>query len=93
MAVKPADFREIDCKVCANLDFGFSMAFQTIADIEQEEFQPHIIKLDMDIAVIGEDIETRGELDMLRDKGSGKFQGYYFARPAIEQLPAVNFVS
>ncbi len=90
--MKPAELREIDCKECANganPDFDFTMTFQSIVDIEEEEFQPQLIKLDMGIGVI----ETREELDVLRDKGISKFQGYYFARPAIEHLPAVNFVS
>lgn len=46
---------------------------------------------DMNIDIIGEGIESAEELDFLRSKGISKFQGYYFARPAIEQLPAVSF--
>ncbi|WP_449257500.1 EAL domain-containing protein [Bosea sp. (in: a-proteobacteria)] len=39
------------------------------------------------IAVIAEGIETRQEMDALRDLGIKLMQGYYFARPAIEHLP------
>ena len=81
------------------------------------EFQPHIIKLDMDlirnldsnrvrqsivkgvvgtaleldITIVAEGVETRAELDTLRAMGVNLFQGYLFAKPAIEQLPTVDF--
>jgi len=41
------------------------------------------------ISVIAEGVETLGEAVALRALGVRLFQGYYFARPAIEQLPAV----
>ncbi|MDR6759239.1 EAL domain-containing protein (putative c-di-GMP-specific phosphodiesterase class I) [Mycoplana sp. BE70] len=37
--------------------------------------------------VIAEGIETRQEMDALRDLGINLMQGYYFARPTIECLP------
>ncbi|MCS3902859.1 EAL domain-containing protein (putative c-di-GMP-specific phosphodiesterase class I) [Methylohalomonas lacus] len=72
---------------------------ELIRNIDQSKSRQSIVSgvihtcLDMGIDVIGEGIETREELDVLRDKGISKFQGYYFARPAIEQLPTVNFIS
>jgi EAL domain-containing protein (putative c-di-GMP-specific phosphodiesterase class I) len=41
------------------------------------------------ISVIAEGIETREEAVALRDLGVRLFQGYYFARPGLEQLPLV----
>lgn len=79
------------------------------------QFQPDIIKLDMDLVrsldasvpkriivdavvkmcaalqveVIAEGIETAAELEALRALGVRYIQGYYFAKPAFEQLPIV----
>ena len=81
------------------------------------EFQPDVIKLDMDIirdihshpvrqaivrgivgvanalsiSIIAEGIESREELEFLRDLGIHLFQGYLFARPAFQRLPEVNW--
>lgn len=81
------------------------------------EFQPDLIKLDMQlirgidtdtvrqtlvegtlaicrklaIQVIAEGVETAGEYTALRAMGVGLFQGYLFARPAFEALPAVHW--
>lgn len=41
------------------------------------------------ITVIAEGIETAGELDALRTIGVRYIQGFYFARPGFETLPAV----
>lgn len=43
---------------------------------------------ELGIRVIAEGIETRGECLALRDQGITLFQGYLFARPALEALPA-----
>lgn len=43
----------------------------------------------LDINVIAEGIETREELQKLRDMGVRLFQGYLFARPGFETLPTV----
>ena len=43
----------------------------------------------LDIAVIAEGVETEGELQTLRAAGISLFQGYLFAKPEIERLPAV----
>jgi len=48
------------------------------------------IARDLDIAVIAEGVETEAELATLRNLGASLFQGYYFARPAIEHLPPVT---
>ncbi|MFN3523632.1 MAG: putative bifunctional diguanylate cyclase/phosphodiesterase [Phenylobacterium sp.] len=42
----------------------------------------------LDIAVLAEGVETRDEVETLRNLGCQMFQGYYFARP----LPAEGFV-
>lgn len=44
---------------------------------------------DLGIRVIAEGIEREEEFATLRDLGVELFQGYYFARPAFEALPAV----
>ncbi|RDI58867.1 EAL domain-containing protein (putative c-di-GMP-specific phosphodiesterase class I) [Microvirga subterranea] len=44
----------------------------------------------LDITVIAEGIETEAELATLRGAGIRLFQGYLFALPAIEHLPAVS---
>lgn len=41
----------------------------------------------LDIAVIAEGVETEDELVVLRATGIALFQGYLFAKPAIEALP------
>ncbi|MGI8725449.1 MAG: EAL domain-containing protein [Methyloceanibacter sp.] len=43
----------------------------------------------LDIAVIAEGVGTEGELQTLRAAGISLFQGYLFAKPEIERLPAV----
>ncbi len=44
---------------------------------------------DLGITVIAEGIETVPEYEILRDRGVHLFQGYLFARPGFESLPAV----
>lgn len=44
----------------------------------------------LNIAIIAEGIETEAELATLRDAGITLFQGYLFAKPGIENLPAVS---
>jgi EAL domain-containing protein (putative c-di-GMP-specific phosphodiesterase class I) len=43
----------------------------------------------LEISVIAEGIETVEEAVALRNLGVHLFQGYLFARPVIEELPAV----
>jgi EAL domain-containing protein (putative c-di-GMP-specific phosphodiesterase class I) len=44
----------------------------------------------MNISVIAEGVETVEEAVTLRELGIRLFQGYLFARPAIEKLPAID---
>ncbi len=44
----------------------------------------------LDITVIAEGIETEAELSTLKDAGIQLFQGFLFAKPAIERLPEVS---
>src|SRR5207247_527599 len=43
------------------------------------------------VTVIAEGIETAGELEALRALGVRYIQGFHFARPAFEALPAFSF--
>ncbi len=45
---------------------------------------------DLGISVIAEGIECAEEAISLRELGVRLFQGYFFARPAVEQLPVVS---
>ena len=45
----------------------------------------------LDITIIAEGIETEAELATLQSAGINLFQGFLFARPAIESLPPVSF--
>lgn len=46
---------------------------------------------DLDIEPVCEGIETIDEYNALRDLGVSLMQGYLFAKPAIEALPAVSW--
>lgn len=46
---------------------------------------------ELDIAVIAEGVETVGEFQTLREMGISLFQGYLFARPALQALPVVDW--
>ena len=48
---------------------------------------------ELGIRVVGEGVETRAELDTLTGLGIELFQGYLFARPALESLPAVDWAA
>ena len=48
---------------------------------------------DLGIDIVAEGVETMDEYQWLRDEGISLFQGYLFARPAFEALPAVTFPS
>jgi EAL domain-containing protein (putative c-di-GMP-specific phosphodiesterase class I) len=47
----------------------------------------------LDITIIAEGIETEAELATLQSAGINLFQGFLFARPAIESLPTVSFTA
>ncbi|MPR08509.1 EAL domain-containing protein [Microvirga tunisiensis] len=44
----------------------------------------------LDITITAEGIETEAELATLRDAGIDLFQGFLFAKPALEDLPTVS---
>lgn len=46
------------------------------------------VALEIGIRVVAEGIETVGEYNHLRQKGIRYFQGYLFAKPALDALPA-----
>jgi len=46
---------------------------------------------DLDIEPVCEGIETMAEHDVLRDFGVSLMQGYVFARPEVEALPAISW--
>ena len=47
----------------------------------------------LDITVLAEGIETEEEFLVLKEAGIRLFQGYWFAKPAFEELPPVRFGS
>jgi EAL domain-containing protein (putative c-di-GMP-specific phosphodiesterase class I) len=47
----------------------------------------------LQITIIAEGIETEAELAALKSAGIDLFQGFLFARPAIESLPTVSFTA
>jgi EAL domain-containing protein (putative c-di-GMP-specific phosphodiesterase class I) len=47
----------------------------------------------LQITIIAEGIETEAELAALKSAGIDLFQGFLFARPAVESLPAVSFTA
>ena len=50
------------------------------------------IATELDIAVLAEGIESEDEFVVLKEAGIRLFQGYWFARPAFEELPPVGAV-
>ena len=69
------------------------MDMKFVRNIEESETDLRLVKLIVDIArylnlvIIAEGVETRGQLDLLRDADCDLVQGYYFSRP----LPADEF--
>ncbi len=70
---------------------------ELVRDIQHDRVRQAIIGAifsaaqDLDITIIAEGIETADEFEFLVDMGIALFQGFYFARPAFEALPEVNF--
>ena len=62
-------------------------------DVVKREFVESILKMARAsrAQVIAEGIETRAELDCLRQMGVELFQGYLLAKPGFESLPEVNY--
>jgi len=48
------------------------------------------IATELDIAVLAEGIESEDEFVVLKEAGIRLFQGYWFAKPAFEELPPVG---
>lgn len=48
---------------------------------------------ELNIRVIAEGVEHRDEVAVLRDMGVNLFQGYLFARPALDVLPTVDWAA
>ena len=67
-----------------------------IRDIDSDRVRQAIIRgilqvcTELSTAVIAEGVETHAELAVLQSFGIELFQGYLFARPAFEALPAVS---
>ena len=51
------------------------------------------IARELDIAVLGEGVESEEELNVLRGAGISLFQGYHFAKPALMALPEVPLLN
>lgn len=68
---------------------------ELIRNIDQDKVKRTIlgptlkILHDLDIKVICEGIETRGEMDVLSDMGVKLMQGYFLARPSLASLASV----
>lgn len=69
---------------------------ELIRDIDKHFVKRTIVKSavqicrDLGITVIAEGIETKNELNVLRDFGLNLFQGYYFAKPAFESVAELS---
>lgn len=69
---------------------------ELIRDIDRHFVKQSIVKntvqicSDLGITVIAEGIETKNELNVLRDFGLNLFQGYYFAKPAFESIAELS---
>lgn len=70
---------------------------ELIRNIDHDNARQLIIKNclnlfnDLNITPLAEGIETKEEMAWLRDSGVALMQGYYFAKPAFEDLPQVDF--
>lgn len=84
LAALPVDFLKIDMEL--------------IRGIDHDPVRQIIVSGLVDIAhklsseIIAEGVETAAELHFLQNLGIGLFQGYYFAKPAINALPDVWFI-
>lgn len=71
---------------------------ELIRNIEQHPAKQYIVQQAIaqcelqGTTVLAEGIESQGELDYLASIGIRYFQGYYFAKPQLEQLVSINEV-
>ncbi|MCI9871824.1 EAL domain-containing protein [Arthrobacter humicola] len=78
------DLVKIDMKLIRGIDT--SPAFQAVvAGIVG-------IAKELDITVLAEGTETEAEFRILKEAGIRLFQGYWFAKPAFEELPQIQSV-
>lgn len=77
------DIVKLDMALIRNID----------ADITRQSIVGHSLRIfdDLDITALAEGIETHEEYLWLKKAGVELMQGYYFAKPGFECLPAVNF--
>lgn len=67
-----------------------------IRDVDIDETKYIILKGMIEVAhalnirIIAEGVETRGEMEVLKDMGVELIQGYYFAKPGFECLPDIQ---
>ena len=68
---------------------------ELVRNVDTDSIKQIIIKglmaiaSDLGITVIGEGVETRGELDALQSFGINLLQGFYFAKPVFESLAEI----
>jgi EAL domain-containing protein (putative c-di-GMP-specific phosphodiesterase class I) len=79
------DYIKIDMKLIRSI--ATSLARQTIIASVMT------MARDLVVVVIAEEIETDAELTTLRAAGVTLFQGHLFAKPAIANLPRVQFLA
>lgn len=79
----PTDIVKFDMALTRNID----------KDPRRRTIVQHNIRMleGLSVRVVAEGIETRGEMQVLRDLGVDLMQGYYFARPALERAELVDF--
>lgn len=77
------DIVKIDMDLVRNID----------SDFKKRAIVRGVVSIckDLGITILAEGIETEGELHVLKDFGINLFQGYLFARPALEAMPEVAF--
>lgn len=70
---------------------------ELIRNIERDTSRQTIVKhsinmlVELGITPLAEGIETREEMQWLKDAGIELMQGYYFAKPGFETLPSIDF--
>ncbi len=77
------DIAKLDMSLIRNID----------KDAVRQVIVKHCVSMlrQLNISPLAEGIETREEMQFLRDIGVDLMQGYYFAKPGFESLPEVDF--